>query len=694
MAQDLQGISFIGLERHRLQLEENVAKLQKSLQHWQTWEAEYEGFKEELLALGGECTDADLSYTGAQYEGTLLNEKEIELLLDDNKGQPRSRSQIVGLLDRRIDYVQKNINTIGASLRNAEEKATASLALSQPEIRNEDGLPLTEIREELDEQGNVISSSITNPSETAPHVAEALRKAGVSWLPETKVSDDGQDNASGKESAVRQATENGETRSEATTSKLSTINKLRSTGGHQHVNSQSADKPTVQRKKSVTFAEGTKKDDATTSKRQSLSSRPRQNGLGPRNTNSGAFPRKTISPTLSDISNGANKMRANVNPTIGSGLDARSNSKAPRAEPFSAIVPAEESPRDAELRRQMIQYNMRDVGSVVAEIDVEEEGSESWSEGTEADDDEDDEEEDNDYYGEEEEESQNGSSTDEDEDKFGRSKRRVLDDKYVKEMLALEKKLKSTTLRNIGPESRVSKSVKVDLKNEEVDRNEQKNKAHQDAKIPPAKEVRFASKLDIQDSSSPATSQGLDTHSGKNRRRPFESPINERAPSGEPSKAPQSTKKVSLFKHGRNGLSADDSKLSGHPASTLAGEGSKALMGSIGIERSLAESTSTPAVAIQSSPPKPPSGPHAAKVIERPYSSTSTTAPPEPDDLDPSLLQQQVASEYHNMRNRMIQRQGGFLASAEEEANDGAVELEDGGERKVSRFKAAKLRMR
>lgn len=386
-------------------------------------------------------------------------------------------------------------------------------------------------------------------------------------------------------------------------------------------------------------------------------------------------------------------MGANVNPTKGPGLDERSNSKTPRAEPFSAIVPSEESPRDAELRRQMIQYNMRDVGSVVAEIDLEEEGSESWSEGMEADDDEDDEEEDNDYYDEEEEDSQNGSSTDEDEDKFGRSKRRILDDKYVKEMLALEKKLNSTTLRNIGPESRVSKSVKVDLKNEEVDRNEERNNAHQDAKIPPIKEVRFASTLDVQDSSSPATSQSLATKSSKSRRRPFESPINERAPSGEPSKASQSTK-VSLFKHGRNGLSAEDSKLSSHPASTLAGEGSKAPMGSIGVERGLAESTSTPAVAIQSSPPKPPSGPHAAKVIERPYSSTSTTAPSEPDDLDPSLLQQQVASEYHNMRNRMIQRQGGFLASAEEEANDGVVELEDGGERKVSRFKAAKLRMR
>lgn len=34
-----------------------------SLRHWQTWEAEYEGFKEELLALGDDCTDAELVTT-------------------------------------------------------------------------------------------------------------------------------------------------------------------------------------------------------------------------------------------------------------------------------------------------------------------------------------------------------------------------------------------------------------------------------------------------------------------------------------------------------------------------------------------------------------------------------------------------------------------------------------------------------
>ena len=43
--------SFVDLERHRLQLEQNAAKLQASLRHWQQWEIEYEGMKEEILDL-------------------------------------------------------------------------------------------------------------------------------------------------------------------------------------------------------------------------------------------------------------------------------------------------------------------------------------------------------------------------------------------------------------------------------------------------------------------------------------------------------------------------------------------------------------------------------------------------------------------------------------------------------------------
>ena len=52
--------SFADLERHRLRLEENLGKLRQSLQHWQTWEAEYEGLKEEIAGAGSNASSTDL----------------------------------------------------------------------------------------------------------------------------------------------------------------------------------------------------------------------------------------------------------------------------------------------------------------------------------------------------------------------------------------------------------------------------------------------------------------------------------------------------------------------------------------------------------------------------------------------------------------------------------------------------------
>ena len=56
--------SFVDVERYRLQLEETIGKLRKSLLQWQTWEAEYEGLKEEINHLGDKHSDQELVSIG------------------------------------------------------------------------------------------------------------------------------------------------------------------------------------------------------------------------------------------------------------------------------------------------------------------------------------------------------------------------------------------------------------------------------------------------------------------------------------------------------------------------------------------------------------------------------------------------------------------------------------------------------
>ena len=66
------------IERQRRALEENVQKLRQSLKHWQTWEAEYEGLKEELIATGPEELTAEaVAEICKTYGGALVTEKEI-----------------------------------------------------------------------------------------------------------------------------------------------------------------------------------------------------------------------------------------------------------------------------------------------------------------------------------------------------------------------------------------------------------------------------------------------------------------------------------------------------------------------------------------------------------------------------------------------------------------------------------------
>jgi unconventional prefoldin RPB5 interactor 1 len=94
-----------------------------------------------------------------------------------------------------------------------------------------------------------------------------------------------------------------------------------------------------------------------------------------------------------------------------------------------------------------------------------------------------------------------------------------------------------------------------------------------------------------------------------------------------------------------------------------------------------------------------PTGPlnktHADSIIER----ATTTKPnaPTPDDFDDAMHRQEIAGEYYKIRNRMIQRQGGFVGEgAAENYGEEITPLpmvdEDGKERKISRFKAARLK--
>ena len=478
-------------------------------------------------------------------------------------------------------------------LQAAEEKYAASQVLSQPEVRNEEGLPFTEILEQLDEEDNVIctlsfrlrvqmltvfvASTISKPGETEPQLMEALRKAGINELPENPDKLEGphsRSDKSHKEQTAPTEADNPVQTPAATDQK--TVEPHQTNASPLKSSTNDSQKRPKRSQKNVSFADDTKVD----SNHKTIAPKSRSPA---RNTMSNQSLRNDPTPVIKVLGEEIGQMSPM------STVDGKA--EPVKEAPFVPVIPADESPEDAVLRRQMIQYNMEEIGAVVAELDLDGEGM-SYS---------DEEDEDEDYPDE-------NSSVEEDEDQFGRTRRRVLTDDYLTEMRALEKRMK-----NVGPNAEIGNLAAVNEQEGErpsTNANEP-NATHESPQQLPKKGVRFAPSLSVQEAPSPPTAN----------------------PSAQ-------------------------------------------------------ESSTVPTL-----PAKPPSNPVLSSIIERPYapSTDTTTPPPEPDEYDPALLQQEVATEYHKMRNRMIARQGGFMAQSDEEKAKVPLSEAEGGRKKVSRFKAARL---
>ncbi|KAH8179254.1 prefoldin subunit domain-containing protein [Sarocladium implicatum] len=586
------------IESQRLELEDNIAKLRKSLQHWQTWDAEYEALKEELQ----DTVDFDgdeLSRIQHDFDGELVTAKEIDEIFGRQK--LRSKAQIVDVLDRRIDYVTDNLRTLRKQLGAAEEKLAETLDDADPDTDGKEG-ELTEIMEELDDDDNVLSYQLKTPSQALPHVQEALKKAGVEDRSDVPAHVS-QSSSSGKSSELRVIDVSEDADIEDTAESNAT--KSEDTG----------------KKKNVAFTEDTKMGD----------DRPQPTSRNARRV-------EQIMQTAKD-QEGLMKQ----NP----------------------IIPEDEDPEDAAMRQAMLNYSMREVGAIVAEMELEEVGS-----------DEDDYE--FEYSDLEEEE-------DDDDDAFGRYRGRVVTADYQERMLELEKKLGVRSRFTEAAERRAEEESDSD--NDGVRPGEEgigrikisgkpagssatkaapvKSSMKKDASEQP-KGVRFAQALDIapeEESKAPAAP----LPSAKDQKdivEPMLDTIVERkAPSQAAEPTGTSTRKQSRFKQNR-------------------AQGGPVPQGPFDVPASVIERNAQEL-------PVTPTGPSGTTIADTLVERETNSQPVPPDEFDDSMIQDEVADEYQRMRKRFINRDGGFLRENESQVQP--LEEAHGGPQRMSRFKAARL---
>lgn len=670
------------IERQRRALEENVQRLRQSLKHWQTWEAEYEGLKEELIATGPEELTAEaVSEICKTYGGALVTEKEILELAGqaDSNSPPRRRGQILGQISRRQEYVQRNIDTISKQFFVAEGKleefAFASVTASGVygdgvgEDEDEGGLPLSEIHEELDDDENFVRGEVRRPEEATGKVLERLRMAGLS------------EKDLGASDAKTEGVEPAAPTSPTSPPRSSAI-KLPLTNAAPAADSQSPERPAI-RKKSVSFSADTKEGE--TMERSNSEERKKSVSFADKVAIARAAPPPdnrsvSFSRDVEEIPapNAASKsphdpsvqqIPINTDPDSQSHLRGyfkpgdkvfELNEDDETTQPH-IVMPEGESEEDAAMRREMLNYHLNEVNNVVATMqlddpdDDDDEHDDSHSEYTTSE-----------YQDEDTPYTSGLSDSDaESEDEFGRSKRPAVTDAYRDEMEALKARL----IGNLGKIA-LPDEVEGDDADAEIDpadarrlvirekRSSIISNSSDGEKRPSAaskKRVSFAEALDVAKPSSPP--HKANKHVEGESVPPIVGGIAERTTAAShslPTATPQAS--FSRFKQARaKAVPADEE------ADTQSG-----------------------------APTGPPGIPMADQLLER---TPATVKAPDADGYDPLLARRELASEYYRRRNDMVREQGGFKVQKDEDEDMGELmeERDNGQVKKVSRFKAARL---
>jgi unconventional prefoldin RPB5 interactor 1 len=610
------------LERHRQVLEETVSNLRKQLQVWENWYIEYSHLKEEVTTLPEQPPSAkSLARIRRDFDSDLMTKKEINEIF--GKNDLKKPEQILSVLTRRIDYVERNVETLEKQLEQAENKLAASSVIAEPDgvVDEESGLPITDIIEEIDEEGNVLNFRLQTGGDVGPEVLEALKSAGVDPLEEGK-GKDAESEASKETPAPDMADREREVEGASKHDFAKSKTEAGPTSGPEQPKRNGPNRKAVKPETGV--------DDNKVGKMKSVS-----------------FSEKL------EVSEFSNDLDEDDQPKSRAALRLEAimqQAKELENMPLDSVdVPKDESDEDAQLRRDMLVYSASEIGPIVAELELDEGDSN---------------EDDYEFDYTEDEDS---------EDELGRTKHSVINDDYIKRMQELEKRLGVETafaneraqqlevpVEGLG-QIRVVRST-----TEETARRATVHASDSASERPGKKGVRFAEELDIADETKAAT---VLPERPAARKAPEVNPISEivtertSKPTPPPSAAAAAapTKKTSRFKKDR---------AAGAPTVPLGPLNAPVRF--LDEDRSVA-----------------PTGPEGKTLADGVLEREPTTNPKDPDELDAALLHQEAAVEYHRMRNRMIQREGGF--NKEDDRVMVPLEEEEGGPKKMSRFKAARL---
>ncbi|RMZ87717.1 hypothetical protein DV736_g5050, partial [Chaetothyriales sp. CBS 134916] len=575
------------VEAKRKELEGTVARLRKSLRHWQAVELDYEGLREEFLRLGSEASEEQCLEVARDFKAETLDENDLKALMRDAIKQPSRRpQQLVHQLLKRIEYVVRNVETVRKQLETEQKSLNVILLAEDPDTQDEAGLPLGEIVEELDESGRVLSGKVEHAGARAADLADVLEKAGVEGLKE-------------KDGKI------------------------------------TATKPTSPPQKAISRA--TEEQNLT-----SVSS--------PSNTTQ----EEAIAPNTFSSEPAAQPA------TVDQDMDSDTSSMP------SFAANAADTEEEAQLRQEMINYNLDTMNAIVAELDLAEDASD-----VSYDDDPDNPNlvPDSDLDLNLDSDVEDDNYEEESEDEKGASRHLHLSAKYKEQMEELQKKLGLGDMKNLGPNPELSDGVKREIERLSATRppaaEAARNAAIQRADL--TTDGQMNREVIVADGAT-ANEQPRHKNAAKRKRVAFSDVLdiaNDTAAVRPDTKQLPYRPKVSqaeanpvnktVIERDSIDLGISAPPAPQNPAATA--PSTKAKMSQFRQRKQAALQSSSSS---STSPlPTPPTDSLVADtILERP--SVPTFHAPDPHAIDDEMHRRQVALEYHRLKSRKMHQQGGY----------------------------------
>ncbi|KTW30486.1 uncharacterized protein T551_01769 [Pneumocystis jirovecii RU7] len=143
-------------------LQKEYKETEENLNTWKNYQKEYEKLRSFLVDLPKTTQRPYLvPFSQKAYiPGTLIHTNEILVLFGENWFVERSSVQAIDIVDRRLKYVKERLEILDRQCKDIKFQLDHTIEMNQGKIYNEEGLPIVEIREELNEDGSIAHAEV------------------------------------------------------------------------------------------------------------------------------------------------------------------------------------------------------------------------------------------------------------------------------------------------------------------------------------------------------------------------------------------------------------------------------------------------------------------------------------------------------------------------------------------------------